>query len=118
MGEHDARLDSYLPLTPAMFHVLIVLAEGPKHGYRILKEVERRTDSRVRLSTGTLYGIIKRLLAEGMIERRTPAVAGADKRRRYYQLTELGQAVATAEAERLQRVVKLAWDSRLLRDPS
>src|ERR1700739_2245803 len=59
--------ESYLPLTPAMFHILLALADGEKHGYAILKEVARRTDGKVRLSAGTLYGIIKRLNGEDWI---------------------------------------------------
>jgi DNA-binding MarR family transcriptional regulator len=68
-----------LPLTPALFHVLVALADGETHGYAIMKEVERLTDGAVRLSTGTLYGIIKRLLAEGLIKEARP---GGDARRR------------------------------------
>ncbi len=61
-------VESYLPLTPALFHVLLALADGEKHGYVISKEIARRTDNEVNLSTGTLYGIIKRLLEDAMIE--------------------------------------------------
>ena len=81
---------SLLPLTPAMFYVLVALADRQTHGYAIMKEVERLTDSAVRLSTGTLYGIIKRLLAEGLI--REGASRGADAaRRRSYDLTPFGR---------------------------
>src|SRR4029077_16183089 len=77
------------PLTPAMFHVLLALAGDDLHGYAILKEVELRTGGKVKLSTGTLYGIIKRLLADGLIvERRSrPSEAEHDERRRYYRMT-------------------------------
>lgn len=106
----------YLPLTPAMFHVLVALADGEKHGYAIMKEVELRTAGSVTLSAGTLYGIIKRLLNDGMIEesRRRPAAARDDERRRYYRLTSFGREVAVAEAERLQQALGLARAKRLV----
>lgn len=103
-------VESYLPLTPPLFHVLLALADGEKHGYVISKEIARRTDNEVNLSTGTLYGIIRRLLDEGMIEESTerPDFSLDDQRRRYYRLTRFGRAVAGAEAERLERVLALA----------
>src|ERR1700704_2979012 len=107
------------PLTPAMFHVLLALAGDDLHGYAILKEVELRTGGRVKLSTGTLYGIIKRLLADGMLaERRSrPAEADDDERRRYYRLTEKGREVAAAEAERMNEVLSIARARNLLKKP-
>ena len=103
-------IESYLPLTPALFHVLLALADGEKHGYVISKEIARRTNNEVRLSTGTLYGIIKRLLDDSMIEESAerPDFSLDDQRRRYYRLTKLGKAVAEAEAERMERVLALA----------
>jgi DNA-binding PadR family transcriptional regulator len=111
--------EPFLPLTPALFHVLLALAEEDRHGYAILKEVELRTRGEVRLSTGTLYGIIKRLLSDGLILelRQRPAASEDDERRRYYRLTPLGRAVAEAEAERLEKVVALARSRNLLRKP-
>jgi DNA-binding PadR family transcriptional regulator len=107
-GFHD-------PLTPAMFHVLLALAGDDLHGYAILKEVELRTAGEVKLSTGTLYGIIKRLLNDGLIVelRRRPA-SDDDERRRYYRLTAKGRELAAVEAERLEKVVELARARRLL----
>jgi DNA-binding PadR family transcriptional regulator len=107
----------YGPLTPAMFHVLLALAGDDLHGYAILKEVDLRTNGKVRLSTGTLYGIIKRLLADGLVvERRTrPAEPQDDERRRYYRLTPLGRQVATAEAERMDEVLAVARARNLLK---
>jgi DNA-binding PadR family transcriptional regulator len=104
-------------LTPALFHVLLSLAGGEAHGYAILKEVELRTGGEVRLSTGTLYGIIKRLLNAEMIEecRRRPAADEDDERRRYYRLTSYGRQVAAAEAERLEKVLAHARQRNLLR---
>ncbi len=106
---------SALPLTPALFHVLLSLADGQKHGYAILKEVERRTDGAVRLSTGTLYGIVKRLLADGLIRQ---SAAGSDERRTAYRLTHFGRRVALAEAERLRDLVLTAQAKKLLVDPA
>lgn len=104
-------------LTPAMFHVLLALAEEEMHGYAILKEVERRTSGKVRLSAGTLYGIIKRLNEEGWIieSSRRPAEAVDDERRRYYRLTEAGRRVAVAEARRLEELLAMARSKKLLR---
>ena len=100
-----------LPLTPALFHVLLSLADGEKHGYAILKEVEQRTNGTVLLSTGTLYGIIKRLLADGLIRE---SAAGSDERRTAYRLTVFGRKVALAEAERLRDLVMSAQAKKLL----
>ena len=102
-----------LPLTPALFHVLLSLADGEKHGYAILKEVEQRTEGAVRLSTGTLYGIVKRLLADGMIRE---SAAGSDDRRTAYRLTAFGRKVALAEAERLRSLVMAAQAKKLIAD--
>ncbi len=105
------------PLTPAMFHVLLALAGDDLHGYAILKEVALRTRGEVQLSTGTLYGIIKRLLNDGLIveRRERPAARNDDERRRYYRLTPQGRDVAAAEATRLEKVVALARARHLLK---
>ena len=104
------------PLSPATFHVLLALAGEDLHGYAILKEVERRTGEAVGLSTGTLYGILKRLLADGWIVelRSRPSATEDDARRRYYRLTPRGREVAAAEAARLDRLVTAARAQRLL----
>jgi DNA-binding PadR family transcriptional regulator len=103
-------------LTPAMFHVLLALADGDKHGYAILKEVEEQTNGEVQLSTGTLYGIIKRLLVSDLIrEIRKPSLRNDDPRRRYYRLTEEGKSAAVAEAKRLEKLVDQARNKRLIR---
>jgi DNA-binding PadR family transcriptional regulator len=109
----------FLPLTPAMFHVLVALADREQHGYAIMKDVARHTNDRVVLSTGTLYGIIKRLLAEGLIveSARRPAAALDDERRRYYRLTDFGRRVAIAEAQRLEEMVAVVRATRLLDEP-
>jgi DNA-binding PadR family transcriptional regulator len=103
----------FLPLTPAAFHVLLALADGAKHGYAILKDVEERTAGEVRLSTGTLYGLIKRFLDDELIVELAPA-ADDDERRRPYKLTALGKDVAASEAARLEKLVVAARAVRLL----
>ena len=104
-------------LTPAMFNVLLALAGEDLHGYAILKDVAEQTHGDVQLSTGTLYGIIKRLLAEGLIveARRRPAAEDDDARRRYYHLTDTGREVATAEARRMEKLVARARAVQLIR---
>jgi len=110
------NLESYLPLTPAAFHVLLALADGDKHGYVISKEIARRTGNEVRLSAGTLYGVIKRLLDDSLIEESEdrPDFSLDDQRRRYYRLTKLGKNVAEAEAERMERVLAMARAKHVL----
>ena len=105
------------PLTAALFQVLLALADGEKHGYAILKEVAAQSGGEVRLSTGTLYGIIKRLLAEGLIveSRHRPAAEFDDQRRRYYRLSDSGREVARAEALRMEKVVATARAKRLVK---
>jgi DNA-binding PadR family transcriptional regulator len=104
------------PLTTAMFHVLLALADGDKHGYAILKEVEMRTNGEVQLGTGTLYGIIKRLLQNDMIvEVHHTATKNDDPRRRYYRLTDIGRETAIAEAKRLEKLVADARSKRLIK---
>ena len=113
----QSNAEPFGPLTPSMFHVLLALAGDDLHGYAILKDVELRTGGKVRLSTGTLYGIIKRLLNDGLIVelRSRPAESEDDERRRYYRLTPQGRQVAAAEAERLEKVVALARSRHLLK---
>lgn len=106
---------THLPLTPAVFQILLSLAEGEKHGYAIMKAVEGMPGSQ-KLGPGTLYGAIKRLLAAGLLEEldERPDPALDDQRRRYYCLTPYGRRVATAEAERLAGLVMLAERCDLL----
>jgi DNA-binding PadR family transcriptional regulator len=105
-----------LPLTPSMFHVLIALADGEKHGYAIIKEVQRRTGGRLRLGAGTLYALIRRFLEQGVIEESSerPDPALDDERRRYYRLTTFGRSVAEAEAGRLEELIRMARAKRLV----
>lgn len=102
--------DAYLPLTPAEFQVLVALADGEKHGYAIGKEVTRRTEGQVQLRAATLYTVIKRFLADDLIEESSarPDPALDDERRRYYRLSDRGRKVAVAEAHRLEKTVAQA----------
>ena len=113
------EMESFLPLTPAMFHILLALADGEKHGYAILKEVARRTENKVRLSAGTLYGNLARLESAGLIAEssRRPDVVLDDERRRYYLLTDLGREVAVAEVERMEEALAQARAKKLFRKP-
>jgi DNA-binding PadR family transcriptional regulator len=106
----------FLPLTPALFHVLLSIAGGDKHGYAIMKDVSALTEGTVTLSAGTLYGILRRLVGDGMVVEtgERPAPELDDERRRYYRLSEFGRRVARAEAERLESVLALARSKRLL----
>jgi len=98
------------PLTPAILHILLALADGERHGYAIMQEVARLTDGRVRLGPGTLYGSIKRMLAGGLIEEADarPDPALDDERRRYYRVTARGRETTAAEVERLSQLVHVA----------
>ena len=109
-----------LPLTPAMFYVLVALADGDTHGYQILKDVEQLTSGTVRLSTGTLYGIIKRLLNDGLIREcgRGDPEKKIDERRRSYELTAFGRSVARAEAVRLEQTLAIAKRKMLFKRSS
>jgi DNA-binding PadR family transcriptional regulator len=101
---------AHLPLTPAMFQVLVALADGEKHGYAIIKEVARRSDGKVQLRAGTLYAVIKRFVEDRFIVESAarPDPALDDERRRYYRLTDRGRAVAMAEADRLTETLAQA----------
>src|SRR5215813_2651858 len=115
MPSKDPEIESYLPLTPPVFHVLLAMADSDMHGYAILKEVEERTTGRVMLSTGTLYAIIKRLLNDGLIEEIDERPDQDDERRRYYVLTGFGRKVAAAEAQRMAEMLEAARTKKLVR---
>lgn len=116
MARDKRKATDLLPLTPGMFHVLIALADGEKHGYAIIKEVARRTDGAIRLSAGTLYTLIRRFVQEGVIvesaERPDPALD--DERRRYYRITDFGRLVAQAEAARMEATLGMARAKNLI----
>ena len=104
-----------LPLTPAALNILLAVADEERHGYGIMREVEERTGGKTRLGPGTLYGSIKRMLADGLIEEsdERPDPALDDQRRRYYRITDFGRRVAGAEAERLSGLVETARARKL-----
>lgn len=117
----EAEVLALLPLPPAFLHILITLGERERHGYSIMQEVAERTGGRVRMSPGTLYGSIKRMLADGLIEelRLRPSEASArqgaaDERRRFYRITKFGRRVAAAEADRLASLLSQARSSGLV----
>jgi DNA-binding PadR family transcriptional regulator len=109
--------ESYLPLKPHWFHVLLCLADQDQHGYGIMQEVLDRTGGKVRLWPATLYGTIKRLIDEDLIEESDarPAPELDDARRRYYRLTSFGRRVLAAESGRLQDLVRVIRSKRALR---
>ena len=108
--DDDDRPDALLPLPAAAFHILMAVADEDRHGYAIIQEVAARTGGEVRLSAGTLYRSVQRMLEQGLIEEtdQRPAPEEDDERRRYYRITDFGSAVARAEARRLTELVRLA----------
>lgn len=110
MTHTRAEVDAMLPLPPATFHILMALTDEDRHGYAIIQDVMTRTDGELRLSAGTLYRSIQRMLEQGLVvETKTrPAPALDDQRRRYYAITAFGTAVARAEMRRLTQLVRLA----------
>jgi DNA-binding PadR family transcriptional regulator len=106
-----------LPLTPPVFHILLALVDEERHGYGIMLDVARQTNDALQLGPGTLYGCLKRMLAAGLVEEseERPDPELDDQRRRYYRMTDLGQRVVRAEAQRLTNAVSAARAKRLLR---
>jgi DNA-binding PadR family transcriptional regulator len=113
---NDPDVVALLPLPPAFLHILIAIGDEDRHGYAIMQDVADRTEGRVRMSPGTLYGSIRRMLDEGLIEERFPhsATGDDDERRRYYRVTKFGRAVAAAETDRLSTLVRQARVSGLV----
>ena len=106
--------ETFIPLKPHWFHVLLSLADQEQHGYGIMQEVLDRTGGKVRLWPATLYGTLKRLVDEELIEEsdERPAPELDDGRRRYYRLTKLGRRVLAAESERLEDLVRVIYAKR------
>lgn len=118
MGSPRRDPSAPLPLSEPVFHILLALTREPRHGYAIMQEVEERTEGRVRLGPGTLYGAIKRLRERGLLEEADAAAErDEDERRRYYRLTPYGREVAAREAARLERLVEAARRARLVPRP-
>lgn len=111
--------DAMLPLTVPVYYTLLALADGERHGYAIITEVEERTAGAVRLRTGTLYTAIRRMLEQGLVEEsdERPDPEIDDERRRYYRITPFGREVLGLEAARLEQMVALARDKRVLTRP-
>ena len=102
--------ERFLPLPPAVFHILVAVADRERHGYAIMQDVSARTDNKLRMSPGTLYGSIKRMLQDGLIEEleERPDPEHDDIRRRYYRITQFGREVAMAESARLSKLLSQA----------
>ena len=111
LGRDQQVLSEMLPLPTATFHILLALLNEEKHGYAIMRDVEELSDGAVTMGPGTMYGSIKRMLAEGLIEEsdERPDPEMDDQRRRYYRCTGLGEKVCHAEAARLSRLLKNAF---------
>ena len=117
MSGGEQQPQSFLPLTPAIFHILLALADRERHGYSIMREIGEQTQGSMRIGPTTLYRSIKRMLEDGLIieleERPDPELD--DERRRYYRLTNLGDQVTIAETQRLARAVAVARRKPLLK---
>ncbi len=116
MAKTKIEPDQFLPLTPAVFHVLLALSGGERHGYAIMQEVAESTDGQINMGPGTLYGTIKRLLEAELIEEsdERPDPHLDDERRRYYRLTAVGEQVVRAEAQRYADIVTIARGKKLI----
>jgi DNA-binding PadR family transcriptional regulator len=116
MRSRSGEIDRHLPLTPPVFHILLALSGGERHGYGIMREVETDTDGALKLGPGTLYGCLKRMLAAGLVEEsdERPDPELDDERRRYYRITSIGFRVVQADAERLSAAVVAARQKRVL----
>jgi DNA-binding PadR family transcriptional regulator len=110
MAHDRADVEALLPLPPATFHILVALADQDRHGYAIIQDVEERTAGALRLSAGTLYRSIARMVEQGLLREVSarPRVVLDDARRRYYRVTPFGTEVARAEMRRLTELVRLA----------
>lgn len=119
MKQRTGDPESLLPLSSAIFHILLALIDGERHGYGIMQETARSSGGRVNLGPGTLYRSIRHLLTDGLIEEsdERPAPELDDERRHYYRLTPFGLSVAQAEARRLDELVQTARAKRLLPQP-
>ena len=120
-GAYNARVkpraDDFLPLRAVEYHILLALADAERHGYAIMQETEERTEGALRLDPATLYRALRRMVKDGIValSARRPDPGADDERRRYYKVTPLGRQVALRETERLERLVRAARQTRLLR---
>jgi DNA-binding PadR family transcriptional regulator len=120
MTKADDDVQARLPLPPPVFHMLLALCQGERHGYALKREVLRRTNGKLNLGAGALYGSIARMVERGLVEESEarPDLHLDDERRRYYRITPLGRRVAHAEAVRLRQLVELAEDSLGFPEPA
>jgi DNA-binding PadR family transcriptional regulator len=118
--DDQLALEKFLPLSTTVFHMLLALSEGERHGYALKREILRRTDGRLNLGSGALYGNINRMLEQGWIEEseERPDPHLDDERRRYYRITALGRRVAALEAARMRNLVRLAQAHLKLPEPA
>lgn len=116
MAKADEAIQAQLPLPPPIFHMLLALYQGERHGYALKREILRRTNGKLNLGAGALYGSIARMVERGLVEESEarPDLHLDDERRRYYRITPLGRRVVEAEALRLRDLVQLAKDCRAL----
>jgi DNA-binding PadR family transcriptional regulator len=115
MPDRPRSADRLLPLKPKVLHILLVLADGRRHGYSIMQEVAARTDGRVRVWPAGMYGSLRELEDLGWIAESEKRPSDDDERRRYFVLTPLGTRVLSAEVRRLEAIVGYARASRALR---
>jgi DNA-binding PadR family transcriptional regulator len=120
MARVDESVQAQLPLPPPIFHMLLALCQGERHGYALKREVLRRTNGKLDLGAGALYGSIARMVERGLVEESEtrPDLHLDDERRRYYRITPLGRRVAQAEALRMRDLVKMAEDCLGLPEPA
>ena len=116
MAHSQSEIGALIPLPPATFHILMAVAQEDRHGYGIIQDVIRRTNGELKLSAGTLYRSIQRMLEQGLIDETDdrPAPELDDERRRYYRISAFGTAVARAETRRMTQLVRMARTQGLL----
>ena len=117
MQDRPRGLDHLLPLKPKTLHILLALADGPRHGYNIMQDVAARTDGQVRVWPAAMYGALRELEELDLIVESDKRPSDDDERRRYFALTALGTRVLNAEVQRLEAIVDQARASRALRKP-
>jgi DNA-binding PadR family transcriptional regulator len=120
MANTEIKPEDLLPLTPAVFHILLALSDRERHGYAIMQEVASNSNGQIQMGPGTLYGSIKRMLAAKLIEEsdERPDPELDDERRRYYRLSDFGIKVLTMEVDRLNHLVQVANKKRLAEEPT
>ncbi|HLK17622.1 MAG TPA: PadR family transcriptional regulator [Bryobacteraceae bacterium] len=118
--KEESPVQEFLPLPPAVFHMLLLLSEGERHGYALKREMSKQTNGKLNPGPGVLYGSINKMLEQGLIveSEERPASHLDDERRRYYRITPLGRRVAQAEAVRMRQLVEMAETNLGLPEPA